>query len=195
MQTRKEQKQHRYEDILQAALKLFIRKGYSGTKIQDIAKAADMSVGLLFHYFKSKEDLYIELIRLGVKGPTMMMTQIETTEPLQFFETCAKQTLFYAQSSSFTANMFILMNNAFYNEGIPQEAKEIAASINFYDKTMPLIVKGQINGTIREGDPLSLSTTFWTALQGVIQAYALNEELKLPDSEWIVDIIRKKGEE
>lgn len=111
---------------------------------------------------------------------------------LVFFQMCAKQTLHYAENSMFTAKMFILMSNAFYHEGIPEEAKKIASTINFYEETMPVIVRGQQNGTIRQGDPLSLATTFWTALQGVIQMYAINEASKLPEPEWIVDIIKEK---
>lgn len=193
MQTRKEKKEQRYHDILNVALDLFIRKGYSATKIKDIADDVDMSVGLLFHYFESKERLYIELIKLGVAGPKQVLSGIDDINPLDFFETCAEQTLSYARSSMFTAKMFILMSNAFYNEGIPEEAKAIASSINFYKETMPVITKGQQNGTIRKGDPLSLATAFWTALQGVIQVYALNRDIELPQAEWIVDIIREKG--
>lgn len=194
MQTRKEQKEQRYKDILTVALDLFIRKGYSATKVKDIADALNMSVGLLFHYFESKERLYIELIKLGVSGPKQVLSEINDIDPLVFFETCAEQTLNYAKNSMFTAKMFILMGNAFYNEGIPEEAKKIASSINFYKETMPVIVRGQQDGTIRQGNPLSLATTFWTALQGIIQIYALNEDVQLPDSEWIVDIIRAKKE-
>lgn len=192
MQTRKEQKEQRYNEILNAALDLFIRKGYAATKIKDIADGVNMSVGLMFHYFESKENLYMELIKLGVEGPKLMLDEIREIDPIVFFETCAEQTLKYAGSSLFTAKMFLLMNNAYYNEGIPEKAREIALSINFYKETMPLIVRGQQEGTIREGDPFSLATSFWTALQGIIQAYALNEGLQLPEPEWIVDIIRRK---
>lgn len=194
MQSRKEQKEHRYEEILTAGLDLFIRKGYAATKIKDIADAAQMSVGLLFHYFDSKESLYTELIRLGVRGPKQMLEAIQDVAPLSFFEQCAEQTLLYAKQSSFTANMFLLMSNAFHNEGIPEKAKELASDINFYIETAPMIIKGQQEGTIRQGDPLSLSTTFWTSLQGIISAYAINAQLQLPDAEWIVDIIRAKKE-
>lgn len=194
MLTRKEQREQRYENILNAALDLFIRKGYSETKIRDIADGLNMSTGLLFHYFESKESLYIELIKLGVGGPKQMLSEISDTNPLVFFETCAEQTLNYAKSSMFTAKMFILMSNAFYNEGIPKEAQEIASGINFYKETLPIILRGQQEGSIRKGDPLSLATAFWSALQGAIQAYALNEDIQLPNPEWIVDIIREKCE-
>lgn len=56
MSTRDEQKEKRRKEILTAGLDLFIRKGYSATKIKDIAEHVGMSVGLLFHYFESKEN-------------------------------------------------------------------------------------------------------------------------------------------
>ncbi len=43
--------------ILEHSLKLFAEKGYHGTSISDIAKAAGISKGLAYNYFESKEDL------------------------------------------------------------------------------------------------------------------------------------------
>ena len=68
METRKEQKEKRRQEILLAGLDLFVAKGYAATKITDIAKRANMSTGLLFHYFESKEKLYEELVTRGLRG-------------------------------------------------------------------------------------------------------------------------------
>ena len=68
MGIREEQREKRREEILAAGLDLFIRKGYVATKISDIAAQVGMSVGLLFHYFQSKENLYEELIKYGIQG-------------------------------------------------------------------------------------------------------------------------------
>ena len=70
METRKEQKERRKQEIMQAALELFVSKGYAATKITDIAKRANISTGLIFHYFESKENLYEELIQMGLEGTT-----------------------------------------------------------------------------------------------------------------------------
>ncbi|HNH47724.1 MAG TPA: helix-turn-helix domain-containing protein, partial [Myxococcota bacterium] len=43
--------------ILQAALSLFEKHGYSATSVEDIAKAAEISLPTLFRYFPSKADL------------------------------------------------------------------------------------------------------------------------------------------
>lgn len=192
MTTRAEQKEKRRFEILSSALDLFIRRGYAATRITDIARAAGMSTGLMFHYYESKEQLYLELVKLGVNSPNAMVNELKGLEPLEFFTACAKSTLKFAAESEFTAKMFVLMNSAYYSEGTPQEARAIATDINFYSSLAPVIELGQSRGSIRAGDPVALCTTFWCALQGTIQTYALNPSHPLPDAEWIVDIIRAK---
>ncbi len=49
--------------ILYHALRLFSANGLAATKVSHIAAAAQMSQGLLYHYFPSKEAIFTELIR------------------------------------------------------------------------------------------------------------------------------------
>ncbi len=49
-------------EILEAALIVFIRKGYSETRMDDIVQEIGLSKGALYHYFESKRDLFIALI-------------------------------------------------------------------------------------------------------------------------------------
>lgn len=190
MTLREDQKEKRRQEILFAGLDLFIQKGYSGTTIKDIAGAVGMSVGLLFHYFVSKEELFVELIRLGIEGPmnTMQPTQME---PLAFFESTAKQILSFIKSEPFVAKMFVLMNQAYYSEDVPERVKEMMRGFDIYTPTSMLIQFGQANGTIREGDPLALTITFWGAIQGVAETIAMDSSLPCPEADWIVDILRK----
>jgi AcrR family transcriptional regulator len=51
------QAEERRFQILQVALDVFAEKGFKGTSIKDIAEAADISLGLMYHYFASKEAL------------------------------------------------------------------------------------------------------------------------------------------
>ena len=97
--TRKEQREKRRQDIMVAALDIFIRKGYSGAKIQDIAQAVGMSVGLLFNYFESKEKLYEELIKLGITHPKTMLENIEG-DPKYNTEQGAFQDVFFSLAKS-----------------------------------------------------------------------------------------------
>ncbi len=47
---------------MDAALKVFALKGFSGTSIKDIAREADISQGLLYHYFPGKVALLVATI-------------------------------------------------------------------------------------------------------------------------------------
>jgi len=43
--------------ILDAAIKVFAEKGYHGSRVSDIAREADIAYGLVYHYFKNKEEI------------------------------------------------------------------------------------------------------------------------------------------
>jgi len=55
------------EKILQSARVVFGKKGFYATKMEDIAKEAQIGKGTLYLYFKSKEELYACLVRTGLK--------------------------------------------------------------------------------------------------------------------------------
>ena len=53
--TKKESKEKRINDITDAAMEIFLKKGYENTTMESIAKKAGISKGGLYHYFKSKD--------------------------------------------------------------------------------------------------------------------------------------------
>lgn len=50
------------QKILDAALEVFARHGYYSASVSEIAKTAGISKGLMYNYFKSKEDMLNELM-------------------------------------------------------------------------------------------------------------------------------------
>lgn len=61
--SRKEREhQARRNYILQAAEKLFAQRGFYGTTMSDLAAFSEFSVGTLYNFFKSKEEVYYSLI-------------------------------------------------------------------------------------------------------------------------------------
>jgi AcrR family transcriptional regulator len=52
----------RREEILKASLHLFATRGFHGTSMRDIAREADITEGLIYHYFESKRDLFRAII-------------------------------------------------------------------------------------------------------------------------------------
>lgn len=53
------------EKIFQVAITEFAANGYSGTNINTIAKNADISIGSMYNYFESKEDLFLAIVDHG----------------------------------------------------------------------------------------------------------------------------------
>ena len=60
---RERRKQARPGELIQAALELFVEKGFSATRSEEVAARAGVSKGTLFLYFQTKEDLFREVIR------------------------------------------------------------------------------------------------------------------------------------
>ncbi len=56
-----DKKLERKKKILDAALSEFSEKGYSATSVDDIINRADISKGLIYTYFKSKEEIFLQL--------------------------------------------------------------------------------------------------------------------------------------
>jgi TetR/AcrR family fatty acid metabolism transcriptional regulator len=55
------------ERILQAAIKVFARKGYFAARVSEIARKADVADGTIYLYFQSKEDLLVSLFDAVMK--------------------------------------------------------------------------------------------------------------------------------
>ncbi len=60
---RERQKYERERRILAAARRLFDRKGYDGTSMENVAARAGLAVGTLYNYFPSKEELLFAISR------------------------------------------------------------------------------------------------------------------------------------
>lgn len=190
MGTRQAQKEQRRQEILLGALELFVSKGYAATKVTDIAKRVNMSTGLLFHYFESKEKLYEELVRMGLEGTAYPAGQT-CGHAIDFFTQFTTQLFDYMRQQPVMAKMFVLMAEAQRNEATPTHIREIALRVNTIEQFVPIIQWGQQEGTIRQGDPRALSNAFWCSIQGIAERYATDQGIDLPEADWIVDIVRK----
>src|SRR6266545_2026229 len=54
---RARQAEQRRAELIDTALEVFAEKGVEGTTVKDLSEAAGVARGLLYHYFRSKEDL------------------------------------------------------------------------------------------------------------------------------------------
>ncbi len=65
---RERRKQARPGELLDAALDLFVEKGFAATRSEEVAARAGVSKGTLFLYFPSKEELFKAVVRENVSG-------------------------------------------------------------------------------------------------------------------------------
>lgn len=68
-------KDARPEEILDAALRLFGEKGFSATRMQDVANAAGISKGTLYLYFSNKEAIFYQVVQQRI---TPQLDQVES---------------------------------------------------------------------------------------------------------------------
>lgn len=73
--------------IIKSAFNVFSRKGYALTSMDDIVKEASVSKGGIYHYFKSKEEIFLEIaeMRLGKRRTLVELLSGEDTV-VGFFE-------------------------------------------------------------------------------------------------------------
>jgi TetR/AcrR family transcriptional regulator len=61
-------KESRPGELLEAALDLFVEKGFAATRAEEVAARAGVSKGTLFLYFPSKEELFKAVVRENISG-------------------------------------------------------------------------------------------------------------------------------
>jgi TetR/AcrR family transcriptional regulator len=65
---RERRKEARPGELLDAALDLFVEKGFAATRAEEVATRAGVSKGTLFLYFQSKEELFKAVVRENISG-------------------------------------------------------------------------------------------------------------------------------
>ena len=76
--------QDRRKTILRAAVEVFARKGYHGCRIADVAREAGVAYGLVYHYFKNKEELLQLVFETGWGGfMSRIRDAAEASAPLE----------------------------------------------------------------------------------------------------------------
>lgn len=91
---RERRKEARPGELLDAALDLFVEKGFTATRAEEVAARAGVSKGTLFLYFQSKEELFKAVVRENISGRFK-----EWNEEFETFEGTAAEMLSYCMTS------------------------------------------------------------------------------------------------
>ena len=186
--TRAEHQKARKAEIMFKGLEMFVKRGYAGTKTSDISKELGISEGLFFHYFKTKEQLYYELVKIGVDKTAFF--DGEPAEPYKLIYGLVDEFFHLARNERRVAMLFVLVDEAQENPNTPKRVKELALSVSAVEQSSAVIKAGQESGVFRAGDAYALACTFWAALQGVMEGIARNSDMDVPQTEWLMSILK-----
>lgn len=173
----------RKEKIRHEALTQFAMKGLFATRIQDIAQGAGMAQGLLYHYYPSKEAIYLDLIHDALDKMN------GASRYVQEMDCSAQEKILFALRELFktihTSDRFRqtcrLIAQATNSMEIPadayarlQEKRELP-----YQLMAEVMRQGQREGSVVEGDPNALAVLFWTSVNGLAIYFATRKDVGL----------------
>ena len=192
-ETNQKIRDERREQILSESLLLFSTRGLASTKISDIASTAGISQGLVYHYFRSKEDIFIELIR-GAFERLNSSCEILSRMPLsprEKIDIAVRGLLQDLENNQENARYHLLMAQAMISETVPEEAKAIIRrEIAISQEIIAAILRdGQKEGSIKEGDADEMALVFWTSINGLAILKVVNgAEFKAPAPEILLSM-------
>jgi len=151
--------------ILEAALKVFATKGYKGATNKDIAEEAGITPGLIYWYFKSKEDLFFAVLEDRVAPETfpVPLAHMHAFPPEQVLPMLAHFALSRLDNQD-SINLFkIFVGEAVHSDQIRAMAN---AQINRLLNSLSGYLAAQMDqGRLRRDDPLLCAQTF---LAGIV---------------------------
>jgi AcrR family transcriptional regulator len=184
-ETNQRMRDERRERILSVGLRLFAARGLAATRIGDIAEQAEMAQGLLYHYFPSKEAIYLELIRGAFERMNAAARGLEqlVAPPAEKLRRALGELVAGLARHEETARTYLLIAQASASEATPKPVQALIRKERavVYDVLARIIRAGQKDGTVRKGDPEELAVLFWVLVRGLaIHRAAWGEGFRFP---------------
>jgi TetR/AcrR family transcriptional regulator len=173
-QERKErEKEHRREEILNAAQSVFFGKGLQAATMDEIAEAAELSKGTLYLYYKSKEDLYLAVMVRGMETLYgMFMDTISTDRPTIDQLKSLSET--YFEFFNRERNYFRMMNFFLHPEFHKQVSREMLDACTVenqrtWNLVIDLLERGVTQGILRRELTSAETAAFlWLSLTAIL---------------------------
>jgi TetR/AcrR family transcriptional regulator len=170
---REREKESRRQEIIDAAEKVFFAKGLEAATMDEIAERAELSKGTLYLYFKSKEELYLQIHLRGNRALTLAFAKAVKNKKKGIDKLRAigdAYYRFYLESPNYF-NAIIYYELKDYDlsadEGCVQECAEEGG------KTLGVVIDaietGISDGTIRSDlDPVKTAIALWAKSTGIV---------------------------
>jgi len=178
--------------ILEAAKVVFARYGIDAAKVEDIAARAGVSKGLVYFYYKGKEDLLFNLLKEEFDKLHNFIDEIRRTN-LEF--TAKLQRLVSGVLEYFEENreffcIFTPGRGGFTRERRPQLIKRILPRyMKTFDLLSELLQEGIDHGVLRPIDPMFMAHILQGIVHALVVQWLLAKDLSLKEyAPLVVDI-------
>ena len=158
------------EQILEAAMKVFVKNGFSETRMDDIAENSGLSKGAIYHHYKSKKDLFLALIDFWEEYfffKIFFNKDVESKNSADLLRDMAKDMI-----ETFKDRKYILLAELEFwslaNHDEDVRAKTEALYIKLMKLIRTIISKGVDSNEFKKLDVDVAALSVMTSLQGVI---------------------------
>lgn len=157
------------ERITNAALEIFAEYGYHGATLKRITQATGLSYGLVYHYFSSKEKIFLHLVDTAFTySRAIINTVLDKTGSAWEKITAFSELLAGEVQKKELAYHFIVTQQALTQaKDIPGILEYVATRIDHYQQFDELIAQAQSSGDVIDGDPAVLSTAYLALFHGM----------------------------
>jgi AcrR family transcriptional regulator len=169
---RDEERVARRQAILAAAKRVYAEKGFLAATTEDIAAAARVSVGTIYLYYRSKEDLYVSLLGEAMATFTRELTGILRSRRRPDEKLRAAWDFFLRFQKEFPESyrVFFLLHDRRFPAAIPAAtvvALNRAAGRNFA-LAAQIVREGMDAGLYRKGNPREVVDLMWSLFMGLV---------------------------
>lgn len=172
---------------MQAAERNFLERGFHGTTVEEVADAADVSVGSIYVHFASKEGLYLALVERALEVEERYMEEaFKPTLSLgqQLFAAGWAYLEFYLDQPDYFRILVFPHTDVRPEETMPRAAQRLADRAEAQVRRIAEIIElGVKTGAARPVDPYRAAKFMWGAWSGVIALHLRPDRLRLGDEE------------
>lgn len=174
-QRKQQERQARRRRIQRAAREVFAEKGYAKTSIEQVARQASLSVGAIYLYFRSKEDLYISLLEETFEVFDAEMRQIRTRTDLRPADRLGAAWMFLSQWSvadvEGTRTLRLVSQPGVRKQLSDEVAAATRAGLESLREHFSNLIQGAIDaGVYRPVDARDSADLLWSLFLGLLQS-------------------------
>jgi AcrR family transcriptional regulator len=182
---RERQKADRTRRMLEAAARLFREHGYGAVRMEDIAQAADLSVGTLYNYFETKGDLLLAIVSMEVEEVIEAGEAVVAAPPPDVAEAISRLIgIYYDHSLSYLSKEMWRTAMALSIEapGTPFSAHYTDLDRKLAEQVQALIAVLQARGLARaEVDAEAVGQLLFNNLNQMFTEFVKQDVMGLPD--------------